>query len=170
MAEIIGIIAVVAFIVLAIYPFKYLLIYLLGLIFTAYDITIFPEKIYAKNRKNDQKFEVNNFFYTGFSINQRAASEVIIELGELEISEHELKQKLHGQYINCRKYTFDETHERPAEFWRVILLTLMTKKLSTDRSTMMFGRHKISIQKFSPKQVVQVEKAIKAALYNAKFV
>ena len=170
MAEIIGVIAVFAFVGLAIYAFKYMVIYLLGLMFTAYDITIFPEKTFATNRKNGQKFEVNNFFYTGFSLNQRAACEVIIALGEVEISELELKQRLNGQYKNFRKYTFDKTYERVIEFWRVILLTLVTKELSSKRSTMMFGRHRISIQKFSPEQLPKVEKAVKAALFNAKVV
>ncbi len=170
MADIIGVIAIFAFISLAIYAFKYMVIYLLGLIFTAYDITIFPEKTFAINRRNGQKFEVNNFFYTGFTLNQHASSEVIIALNELEISEYELKLKFQEQYVKFRKYTFDNTHERKKDFWRVILLTLLAKELRCDRSTMMFGRHRISIQKFSPEQLAQVEKAVKAALYNATFV
>lgn len=170
MAEIIGVIAVFAFVGLAIYAFKYMVIYLLGLMFTAYDITIFPEKTFATNRKNGQKFEVNNFFYTGFALNQHASSEVIIALNEFEISEYELKLKFQGQYVKFRKYTFDNTHERKKDFWRVIFLTLLAKELRCDRLTMMFGRHTVAIHKFSPEQLPQVEKAVKTALYNAKIV
>ncbi len=170
MAEILAIVTTLIFVGLIIYSIKYLLIYLFGLVLTVYDITIFPEKTYAINRKTGQKFHINNFFYTGFALNQHASSEVIIALNEFEISEYELKLKFQGQYVKFRKYTFDNTHERKKDFWRVIFLTLLAKELRCDRLTMMFGRHTVAIHKFSPEQLPQVEKAVKTALYNAKIV
>ncbi len=152
------------------YLFKYIFIYIMGVILPAYEVTVSPRVTQLKHIKKEIIVEVDNCFYTGIYIGAQNSYEVVILVGKVDKPEELLIQEFQQSYSQHKKYQFDNMHGRADEFWRVLLDFLFAQKRKENFLTLRYGRHRVYYRDLNPAQAAGVTKSIKTVLRNARFI
>lgn len=169
--ELLGSLVPLLFIFLGLYVLKFILSNIIAWFVPAYEITIYPDKITARNVKTGQAFEADSSFYTALVPDKKAVmQEIVITYGKLPKPQDELEKEFKQRYSQFQNNNFYNSQERLGGFWSTIINCFVFMELHAHILTAMCGRHSIQFQAISTEQQAESKKAIKGVLRNARFI
>ena len=159
------------FIFLGLFVLKFVLSNIIALFVPAYEITIYPDKITARNVKTGQAFEMESSFYTAFVPDKKAVmQEMVVSYGKLPKPQNEVEKEFKQRYTQFHNNNFYNSQERLEVFWSTIMNCFVFMELQAHILTAMCGRHRIQFQGISIEQQPATKKSVKSLLRNARFI